>query len=71
MKQNNEIIMDAIRERKKELGLSNGQFADLIGMERIAAIRTINGNNPKLVTILKMANAVGLKITLKKVDHRQ
>lgn len=52
-----------IRKRRKELGLSQNQLAEKLGVHRsyICKIETLNSENMKLPTLIKIADA--LKVT--------
>jgi transcriptional regulator with XRE-family HTH domain len=65
-------IIETIVNTRKSKGLSQKQLAEMTGLKQPAIARIENNtNSPQLDTIIKIADALGLKITLKdpKLDN--
>lgn len=59
-------IIETIVSTRKSKGLSQKQLAEMTGLKQPAIARIENNtNSPQLDTIVKIADALGLKITLK------
>ena len=58
-------LIEAIVDTRKSKGLSQKQLAEMTGLKQPAIARIENNtNSPQLDTIIKIADALGLKITL-------
>ena len=55
-----------IQKRRKMLGIIQPELADIAGVSLRSLIEIENGNgNPTMVQIMKVLNALGLKINLR------
>jgi len=66
---NKETIGQTIENRRKYLGITQQTLADLaeVGINTVVAVERGSGN-PRLDTILKICNTLGLNINIKVKD---
>jgi ribosome-binding protein aMBF1 (putative translation factor) len=58
-------VVGHIIERRNELGWSQQQLAEKVGVQQSAIARIENGGAiPRIDTLIKIANALGLKVQL-------
>ncbi len=58
-------FVNAIHHRRLELGLTQSELADKVGLHQESIARIENGGTvPRLDTVLKIAGALGLKLRL-------
>ena len=58
-------LVERLRERAAECKLTHGQIAELTGFQRQNVTRVLGGKYPPTIdTFLKIADAVGLKVSL-------
>ncbi len=61
--QNSHQLVEFIKETRKKQNITQEQLADFTGLQRIGIVRIESGQTePKLSTVLKMCEMLGIKI---------
>jgi HTH-type transcriptional regulator / antitoxin HipB len=65
---NKEDIASAIKKSMSDKGLSIRKLAEMIGVKHPQVVRVTNGSNYNIDTLIKVLNALDLKIEIKVID---